>query len=107
MRARTATRIEETANSADQVEQFIRTQIPKEEVSTIIDNIGLPYSGINTSYANNGTIGTADVEILCSLNQEHHGPTARPTSPGCARNCPSDSRASSFSSSPPTSSARS
>ncbi len=76
MRARTATRIEETANSADQVEQFIRTQIPKEEVSTIIDNIGLPYSGINTSYSNNGTIGTADVEILCALNQEHHGPTA-------------------------------
>ncbi len=76
MRARTATRIEETANSADQVEQFIRTQIPKEEISTILDNIGLPYSGINTSYANNGTIGTADVEILCSLDQEHHGPTA-------------------------------
>ena len=77
MRTRTGTRIEETANSSDQVQQFIRTQIPKEEISTIIDNIGLPYSGINTSYANNGTIGTADVEILCSLNQEHHGPTAK------------------------------
>ena len=76
MRARTATRIEETADYAQQVEQFIRTQIPREEVSTIIDNIGLPYSGINTSYSNNGTIGTADVEILCSLDEEHHGPTA-------------------------------
>ncbi len=76
MRARTATRIEETANSADQVEKFIRTQIPADEVSTILDNIGLPYSGINTSYSNNGTIGTADVEILCSLNEERHGPTA-------------------------------
>ncbi len=76
MRTRTATRIEETANSADQVEQFIRTQIPDGEVGTMIDNIGLPYSGINTSYANNGTIGTADVEILCALNEEHHGPTA-------------------------------
>ena len=76
MRARTATRIEETANSADQVERFIRTQIPAEEVSTILDNIGLPYSGINTSYSNNGTIGTGDVEILCALNEEHHGPTA-------------------------------
>ena len=76
MRARTASRIEETANYADQVERFIRTQIPREEVGTIIDNIGLPYSGINTSYSNNGTIGTADVEILCSLNEEHHGPTA-------------------------------
>ena len=76
MRARTATRIEETANLADQVERFIRTQIPQDEVSTILDNIGLPYSGINTSYANNGTIGTSDVEILCSLNEERHGPTA-------------------------------
>ncbi len=76
MRARTATRIEETANYADQVERFIRTQIPRDEMETIIDNIGLPYSGINTSYANNGTIGTADVEILCALNEEKHGPTA-------------------------------
>ena len=76
MRARTATRIEETARDADLVERFIRTQIPKDEVTTILDNIGLPYSGINTSYANNGTIGTSDVEILCSLNEEHHGPTA-------------------------------
>ena len=57
------------------MERYIRTQIPKDEVSTILDNIGLPYSGINTSYANNGTIGTSDVEILCSLNEEHHGPT--------------------------------
>ena len=76
MRTRTATRIEETAKTADLVEKFIRTQIPKDEVTTILDNIGLPYSGINTSYANNGTIGTMDVEILCSLNAEHHGPTA-------------------------------
>ncbi len=76
MRARTGTRIEETANLADQVERFIRTQIPRDEVATILDNIGLPYSGINTSYANNGTIGAADVEILCSLDQERHGPTA-------------------------------
>ena len=76
VRARTGTRIEETASLADQVEQYIRTVIPKEELTGILDNIGLPYSGINTSYANNGTIGTADVEILCSLNEEKHGPTA-------------------------------
>ncbi len=76
MRTRTATRIEETANFADQVERYIRTVIPKEELESVIDNIGLPYSGINTSYSNNGTIGTADVEILCSLDAEKHGPTA-------------------------------
>ena len=76
MRARTATRIEETAATADRVEQYIRTVIPKDELTGILDNIGLPYSGMNTSYSNNGTIGTADVEILCSLDAEKHGPTA-------------------------------
>ncbi len=76
VRARTSTRIEETASLADQVENYIRTVIPKEELTGVLDNIGLPYSGINTSYSNNGTIGTADVEILCSLNAEDHHPTA-------------------------------
>lgn len=76
MRTRTATRIEETANYADQVERFIHTVIPANEMEGLLDNIGLPYSGINTSYANNGTIGTADVEILCSLVEAKHGPTA-------------------------------
>ncbi len=75
IRARTSTRIEETASLADQVEDYIRTVIPKRELTGILDNIGLPYSGINTSYSNNGTIGTADVEILCSLNAEDHHPT--------------------------------
>jgi CzcA family heavy metal efflux pump len=77
MRVRTGTRIEETARMADLVEQSIRKQIPPGEITTILDNIGLPYSGINTSYSNNGTIGTADAEILVSLNAEHHGPTAQ------------------------------
>ena len=76
LRARTGTRIEETARICDLVEQSIRKTIPAEELTSVLDNIGLPYSGINTSYANNGTIGTADAEILVSLNAEHHGPTA-------------------------------
>ncbi len=76
MRDRTATRIEETAKTADEVEHYIRTVIPKEELTGLLDNIGLPYSGINTSYSNNGTIGTADVELLCSLDAENHHPTA-------------------------------
>ena len=41
------------------------------EISTILDNIGLPYSGINLSYSNAGTIGTSDAEILVSLNPGH------------------------------------
>jgi len=77
MRVRTATRIEETARLADLVEQTIRKDIPKDELTGILDNIGLPYSAMNTSYSNNGTIGTGDAEILVSLNPEHHGPTAQ------------------------------
>src|SRR5450830_1651534 len=72
MRAPTGTRLEETARTADEVEKFIRTIIPANELETILDNIGLPYSGINLSYSNAGTIGTMDAEILMSLSEDHH-----------------------------------
>jgi multidrug efflux pump subunit AcrB len=71
VRARAGLRIEETARLVDQVEQEIRRDVPKKEVNTILDNIGLPYSGINLSYSNAGTIGTSDAEILVSLNSGH------------------------------------
>src|SRR6185312_9469906 len=67
VRARAGLRIEETARLVDEIEQEIRREVPKREVTTIVDNIGLPYSGINTSYSNSGTIGTSDAEILVSL----------------------------------------
>ena len=51
-------------------------RFPKDELVTILDNIGLPNSGINLSYSNSGVIGTSDAEILVGLNQEHHHPTA-------------------------------
>jgi CzcA family heavy metal efflux pump len=76
MRAPTGTRIEETARMADLVEQEIRKSIPADELTGILDNIGLPYSGINIVYSNNGTMGNADAEILVSLNAERHHPTA-------------------------------
>jgi CzcA family heavy metal efflux pump len=75
IRARTGTRIEETARVADLIEQSIRQQIPPREISSIIDNIGLPYSGINLSYSNSAPIGTADADIMVSLAKEHR-PTA-------------------------------
>ena len=75
LRARTGTRIEETARLCDLVENFIREQIPPQEVSSIIDNIGLPYSGINLSYSNSAPTGPADADILVSLTKNHH-PTA-------------------------------
>ncbi|WP_077003001.1 efflux RND transporter permease subunit [Variovorax sp. KK3] len=71
MRAPTGTRIEETARLADEVEAAIRTLIPKEEMETILDNLGVPNSGINLSYSNAGTIGTLDGEILLSLRDGH------------------------------------
>src|ERR1700757_2797225 len=69
LRAPTGTRIEETARLCDLVERFIRQQLPPGEVSKIIDNIGLPYSGINTSYSNTGTVGTSDADILVTLTK--------------------------------------
>jgi CzcA family heavy metal efflux pump len=75
-RARPGLRVEETARLCDGVEQVLRSEIPKEEFQTMIDNIGVPYSGINLSYANSGVIGTNDAEILIALDPEHHHPTA-------------------------------
>ncbi len=71
MRAPTGTRIEETARLADQVEKVIREVVPRDELGTVLDNLGLPYSGINLSYSNAGTIGTLDGEIQISLNDNH------------------------------------
>jgi CzcA family heavy metal efflux pump len=75
VRAHPGLRIEETARLVDQIESSIRSQTKPGEVSTVLDNIGLPYSGINLSYSNGGTIGTSDAEILVSLS-EHHAPTS-------------------------------
>src|SRR6516162_6937247 len=76
MRGPIGLRVEETARLADEVEAFLRQEMPRDEIVTILDNIGLPYSGINLSYSNSGVIGTSDAEILVGLNSEHHHPTA-------------------------------
>ena len=72
MRAPTGMRIEETANLCDLVEHSIRQQIPAAEVQSVIDNIGLPYSGINLSYSNSAPVGTSDADILVTLSANHH-----------------------------------
>ncbi|MGA8876520.1 MAG: efflux RND transporter permease subunit [Candidatus Korobacteraceae bacterium] len=76
VRAHAGLRVEETARLCDEIESYLRTQIPKDELVTVLDNIGLPNSSINLSYSNSGVIGTSDAEILVGLNQEHHHPTA-------------------------------
>jgi multidrug efflux pump subunit AcrB len=71
MRAPTGTRIEETARLADEVEKVVRQVVPPDQLDTILDNLGLPYSGINLSYSNSGTIGTLDGEIQVALKEDH------------------------------------
>jgi multidrug efflux pump subunit AcrB len=72
VRAATGTRIEDTAELCDRIDNAIRQTIPKNELVTIIDNIGLPYSGINTVYSNSAPIGPADADIQVSLTEKHH-----------------------------------
>jgi multidrug efflux pump subunit AcrB len=74
IRAPTGTRIEATAGIADEVEAAIRSLIPPEELQTVLDNLGIPNSGINLSYSNAGVFGSLDGEILLSL-REGHRPT--------------------------------
>ena len=71
-RAPTGLRIEETARLADGIEGVIRQTIPKEELTSIVDTLGLPYSGINLSYSNTGVIGTSDGDIFVTLGEDHH-----------------------------------
>ncbi len=72
VRARTGTRIEDVAELCDQIDNTIRETIPQKEIVTIIDNIGLPYSGLNTSYSNSAAIGPGDADIQVSLTEKHH-----------------------------------
>jgi multidrug efflux pump subunit AcrB len=75
VRARTGTRIEETAALCDHIDRTIRQNIPADQVVTIVDNIGLPYSGLNLSYSTSAPIGPADADIQVQLSETH-----RPTS---------------------------
>jgi multidrug efflux pump subunit AcrB len=71
VRMKTGMRIEETARNVDLIEQMIRQIIPANQLQGIIDNLGIPYSGINTSYNNTGTMSAADADILVSLDEKH------------------------------------
>src|ERR1700733_7871592 len=75
LRAKSGTRIEETAKLCDLVEQNIRKTVPSAEVDNILDNIGLPYSTLNFQHATSGLIGPGDADIMVSLKEDHH-PTA-------------------------------
>jgi len=72
LRAHTGTRIEETAALCDHVDATIRQYVPADEVVSIVDNVGLPYSGLNLSYSTSAPIGPADADIQVQLAPHHH-----------------------------------
>ena len=72
LRAKSGTRIEETAKLCDLVEGTIRQEIPGNEVDNILDNIGLPYSTVNFMHSTSGLIGAGDADVLVSLKKHHH-----------------------------------
>jgi multidrug efflux pump subunit AcrB len=75
MRAPTGTRIEQTARLTAEVEAKIRTVIPKTDEAAVLDNIGLPVSGINLTYDSSDPIGSEDADIMITLKPGHR-PTA-------------------------------
>jgi multidrug efflux pump subunit AcrB len=72
LRARSGTRIEETAKLVDEIEAKIRREIPEDEFRGMLDNIGIPASSVNLTYNDSGLVGTGDADILVSLKPEHH-----------------------------------
>jgi len=75
VRAPAGTRLEETEVYFARVEDRIRAVIPAQELTDILDNIGLPYSGLNIALSDSATIGPFDGEILVSLRPGEHHPT--------------------------------
>jgi CzcA family heavy metal efflux pump len=75
VRAPVGTRIEQSAQLFAQVQRSVKRIIPANELDTLVDNIGLPVSGINNTYNNTGTIGEQDGDIQIALREGHH-PTA-------------------------------
>jgi multidrug efflux pump subunit AcrB len=71
VRAKTGTRIEETARIFDQVDNAIRREIPPSQLEAVLDNIGLPYSQLNLSYSNSGQVGSSDGDVLVTLAPKH------------------------------------
>jgi multidrug efflux pump subunit AcrB len=74
-RAQVGTRVEDTSDLFGDIERSVRKVIPPADLGTVVDNIGLSSSGINTAYNNTGLIGEQDGDIQIALNDGHR-PTA-------------------------------
>jgi multidrug efflux pump subunit AcrB len=75
VRAPPATRLEDTQQDFANVERAIRKIVGENQIDVVLDNIGLPYSGVNIALSDSATVGPMDGEILISLKKEHT-PTA-------------------------------
>jgi len=75
VRARTGTRIEETAALCDRIDATIRSVVPAREIVTVVDNIGLPNSSLNLSYSTSAPIGPGDADIQVQLSEDHRPTT--------------------------------
>jgi multidrug efflux pump subunit AcrB len=76
VRMQPGTRIEETERRIAGIEDEVKSIIPADELATMIDNIGVPVSGINNALGDGSLISPADADVLVALDAEHHGPTA-------------------------------
>ena len=74
LRAPTGTRVEETTRITAEVEREVRRLLPRSRVASVVNNIGLPGSGINITYGNTGTIGVFDDDMLITLNEGAESP---------------------------------
>lgn len=72
VRAPAGTRIERTEEYFNEVEREVRDIIPPSELETVLSNVGLPPNGINLTFGDSSTVGTADGEMLVSLKEGHH-----------------------------------
>jgi multidrug efflux pump subunit AcrB len=75
VRLQVGTRVEESADKFSEIETAIRSVIPPDELDTLVDNVGMPISGINLSYNNTGVIGSQDGDVQIKLTEDHK-PTA-------------------------------
>ena len=75
VRAHSGLRVEETAALCDAVEAAIREVIPEEQITSLVDNIGLPNNGLSLTYSTSAPVGTGDADILLTLRAGHE-PTA-------------------------------
>ncbi|WP_267221286.1 efflux RND transporter permease subunit [Dyella silvae] len=71
VRAHAGVRVEETAKLSEQIDAQIRKVIPGQEIQSLVDNVGLPVSGINLAYSNSAPTTASDADILITLNEKH------------------------------------